>query len=179
MCNEIATFEQQLTKLGYIGRFQRTAFPSQASLIRLVFPSAIESPRALPSPLIMDPLPLHVVCCDPASPHHSQLRETTLDRSEFERRVIRTVEQTLPAGEARELHNAAHDPEHGPVTYVQQVHEGGFSVFVGPPDQLRETYFGPGSYVAFMDDRGPGHASKVGPHGIRRTLRVVRGHLEW
>lgn len=125
----------------------------------------------------MDLIPLHVVCCQPASPHYSQLRETSLARTEFEGRVLRTVEQNLPAGEARELHNAAHDPEHGPVTYVQQVHEGGFSVFVGPPDQLRETFFGPGSYVAFMDDRGPGHASKVGPHGIRRTLRVLRGHL--
>ena len=125
----------------------------------------------------MDPIPLAVVCCDPAAPHHSRILDTAISRAEFETRVIRTVEQTLVAGEARELHNAAHDPEHGPVTYVQQVHEGGFSLFAGSPDQLQERFFGPGTLVAFMDDRGPGHASKVGPDGIRRTLRVLKGHL--
>ncbi len=103
--------------------------------------------------------------------------EIALDPNELNRRVLRTVEQHMAAGEARELHNAAHDPEHGPVTYLQQVHEGGFSVFVGPPDQLRETFFGPGAYVGFMDDQGPGHGSRVGPHGVRRTLRVLKGHL--
>lgn len=126
----------------------------------------------------MNRIALSVVCCEVAEPHHSRLVPLELERDEFDRRVLRTVEQNLPAGEARELHNAAHDPEHGPVTYVQQVHEGGFSVFVGPPGQLRETFFGPGSFVAFMDDRGPGHASKVGPNGVRRTLRVLRGHLQ-
>ena len=125
----------------------------------------------------MDPIPLAVVCCDPAAPHHSRILDTAIPRAEFEARVLRTVEQKLGAGEARELHNAAHDPEHGPVTYVQQVHEGGFSVFAGSPDRLQERFFGPGTYVAFMDDRGPGHASKVGPDGIRRTLRVLKGHL--
>ncbi|MBL9176276.1 MAG: hypothetical protein JNL10_22225 [Verrucomicrobiales bacterium] len=125
----------------------------------------------------MNRIPISVVCCEPAEPHYSRIVETTVDAAEFESRVLRTVEQTLAAGEAREMHNAAHDPEHGPVTYVQQVHTGGFSVFVGPPDRLREQYFGPGTYVGFMDDRGPGHASKVGPEGIRRTLRVLRGHL--
>ena len=125
----------------------------------------------------MSRISLSVVCCESTEPHHSRLVPLELGQEEFDRRVLRTVEQNLSAGEARELHNAAHDPEHGPVTYVQQVHEGGFSVFVGPPDRLQETFFGPGSFVAFMDDRGPGHASKVGPSGVRRTLRVLRGHL--
>ncbi|HAB15092.1 MAG TPA: hypothetical protein PLX89_15865 [Verrucomicrobiota bacterium] len=120
---------------------------------------------------------ISVVCCEPTGPRYSQISETSLDPDELNQRVLKTVEQKLAAGEARELHNAAHDPEHGPVTYVQQVHEGGFSVFVGPPDQLRETFFGPGSLVGFMDDQGPGHASKVGPDGVRRTLRVLKGHL--
>lgn len=125
----------------------------------------------------MNLTPLHVVCCEPADPWHSRFIETTLDLAGLEPRLVRTVEQSLPAGEARPLHNAAHDPEHGPVTYLQQVHEGGFSVFVGAPGQLQERHFGPGSWVAFMDDRGPGHASRVGPTGVRRTLRVLRGHL--
>ena len=37
----------------------------------------------------MDLILLHVVWCEPTSPHHSQLRETTLDRTEFEGRVRR------------------------------------------------------------------------------------------
>lgn len=119
-----------------------------------------------------------VVCCEPVEPWHSRLVEILLESDELERRILRTVEQEMPAGAVRELHNAAHDPEHGPVTYLQQVHDGGFSVLVGPPEQLRETFFGPGSYVAFMDDRGPGHASIVGPQGVRRTLRVLQGHLD-
>ncbi|MFO1460797.1 MAG: hypothetical protein U1G08_15500 [Verrucomicrobiota bacterium] len=125
----------------------------------------------------MNRISISVVCCESAEPHYSRIVDLTLDAAEFESRVLRTVEQNLAAGEARELHNAAHDSEHGPVTYVQQVHTGGFSVFVGPPNQLREKFFGPGTYVGFMDDRGPGHASKVGPDGIRRTLRVLKGHL--
>lgn len=103
--------------------------------------------------------------------------EIALDSEELDRRVLKSVEQEMPAGAVRELHNAAHDPEHGPVTYLQQVHDGGFAVSVGPPGQLKETVFGPGSYVAFMDDRGPGHGSRVGPEGVRRTLRVLKGHL--
>lgn len=125
----------------------------------------------------MNPIQISVVCCEPQEPHLSRIVETTIPAAEFESRVLRTAEQTLAAGEARELHNAAHDPEHGPVTYVQQVHTGGFSVFTGRPDRLQERFFGPGTYVGFMDDRGPGHASKVGPDGVRRTLRVLRGHL--
>lgn len=125
----------------------------------------------------MSSIPLAVVYCDPTAPHHSRVTDLTLPRSEFEDRVIRTIEQKLGAGEARELHNAAHDPEHGPVTYVQEVHEGGFSVFTGPPDGLQERFFGPGTFVGFMDDLGPGHASRVGSEGVRRTLRVLKGHL--
>ena len=126
----------------------------------------------------MKSIALTVVCCDPSAPHHSRIVDTTLSREEFERRILRATEQRLGAGEARELHNAAHDAEHGPVTYVQEVHEGGFSVLTGPPDCLRERFFGPGTFVGFMDDRGPGHASRVGPDGVRRTLRVLKGHLE-
>lgn len=125
----------------------------------------------------MNAVSLAVVCCEPTAPHHSRVVDITMSRQEFDARVLRTTEQRLGAGEARELHNAAHDPEHGPVTYVQEVHEGGFSVFAGVPDRLQERFFGPGTFVAFMDDQGPGHASRVGPEGVRRTLRVLKGHL--
>ena len=96
----------------------------------------------------------------------------------MEERLLDTIEQKVPANEEREMHNAAHHAEHGPVTYLQQVNEGGFSVLVGESDSLQETFFGPGSLIAFMDDLGPGHASKVGPEGVSRTLRVLKGHLD-
>lgn len=120
---------------------------------------------------------ISVVCCEPTEARFSQIVEASLDLDTLMPRLLKTVEQDVAAGEERELHNAAHLPDHGPVTYIQQVHSGGFSVFVGPPHQLRETFFGPGSYVGFMDDQGPGHASKVGPDGVRRTLRILKGHL--
>lgn len=126
----------------------------------------------------MSEIQLSVVCCDGSPQKLSRLVEVSISREELERRTIDTVSQEVAANEARELHNAAHHPEHGPVTYVQQVHEGGFAVLVGNPDSLTETFFGPGSFVAFMDDAGPGHASKVGPEGVKRTLRVLKGHLQ-
>lgn len=125
----------------------------------------------------MSMIQVSVVCCEPRGPRNSRIVKTSLVPDELGRLTLRTVEQVVGAGETRELHNAAHDAEHGPVTYLQQVHEGGFSVFVGPPDNLNETFFGPGSFVGFMDDSGPGHGSKVGPDGVRRTLRVLKGHL--
>ena len=120
---------------------------------------------------------IHVVCCDDTPEQFSQLCDLDTDWKSIETLVLSTAEQELPAGEDRGLHNAAPHAEHGRVTYLQQVHRGGFSVFVGPPDQLRETFFGPGSLIAFQDESGPGHASRVGPEGVTRTLRVLRGHL--
>lgn len=98
--------------------------------------------------------------------------------AEIEPRVIETVEQNLAPHTERGLHNAAHHETEGVVTYLQEVREGGFFVYVGAPETLAEHYFGPGTLVGFMDDEGPGHGSKVGPDGIVRTLRVVKGYLE-
>jgi hypothetical protein len=103
--------------------------------------------------------------------------QTELAPGLLEELLLDTVEQELAAGESRGLHNAAHHAEHGPVTYLQQVHEGGFSILFGDPDNQQETFFGAGSYVAFIDDEGPGHGSKVGPEGVKRTLRVLKGHV--
>ncbi|MCA9141670.1 MAG: hypothetical protein H6821_08765 [Planctomycetaceae bacterium] len=126
----------------------------------------------------MSMLKVSVVCCGDSPAKLSRIVTTEFDSASLDELVLDTIEQQLAAGEAKGLHNAAHHAEHGPVTYLQQIHEGGFGVLVGSPDDLQETFFGAGSYIAFIDDAGPGHASKVGPEGVRRTLRVLKGHLE-
>lgn len=125
----------------------------------------------------MSMLKIKVVCCDDSPQKHSRLVEFELDPQRLTT-AVDSAEQNVDAGEEREMHNAAHHPEHGPVTYLQEVHDGGFSVFVGPADRLEETFVGRGEFIAFMDDEGPGHASKVGPDGVQRTLRVLKGHLD-
>jgi hypothetical protein len=119
-----------------------------------------------------------VVCCDNSSSQLSQIVDIKIDGALLEERLLDTADQILPAGEAKGLHNAAHHSQHGPVTYLQQVNEGGFYVLTGTPENLQETFFGPGSYVAFIDDKGPGHASRVGPDGVNRTFRMLQPHLE-
>ena len=125
----------------------------------------------------MSALKINVVCCDDSPQKFSQIMQTELDAALLEKLLLDTVEQEVSAGESRGLHNAAHHAEHGPVTYLQQVHEGGFSILFGDPENQQETFFGVGSYVAFIDDEGPGHGSKVGPEGVKRTLRVLKGHV--
>src|SRR6056300_163578 len=69
----------------------------------------------------------------------------------------------------------------GSPTYTKNppsvVTEGGFFVYVGEPSKLQEHWFGAGSWVAFNDHEGSGHASKVGPDGCTRTFRMLRGRL--
>lgn len=126
----------------------------------------------------MTSINVSVVCCDHSNSEQSKIVDIEIDRASIEERLLDTADQILPAGEAKGLHNAAHHTQHGPVTYLQQVNEGGFYVLTGDPNNLQETFFGPGSYVAFIDDQGPGHASRVGPDGVRRTFRMLHGHLE-
>ena len=121
---------------------------------------------------------ISVVCCDNSDLQLSQIVDIEIDPSLISERLLNTAEQMLNAGEARGLHNAAHHAEHGPVTYLQQVHEGGFFVLVGDPDNLTEHYFGAGCFVAFIDSEGPGHGSRVGPDGVLRTFRMLKGHLQ-
>ena len=122
-------------------------------------------------------LTINVVCCEDSPEKFSQIVQAELDDALLDEPLLESAEQQVAAGEARGLHNAAHHEEHGPVTYLQQVHEGGFTVLFGGPDSQQETFFGAGSYVAFIDDEGPGHGSKVGPEGVKRTLRVLKGHI--
>lgn len=125
----------------------------------------------------MSALRINVVCCDDSPQKFSQIVQTELDASLLDKLLLDKVEQVVGAGESRGLHNAAHHAEHGPVTYLQQVHEGGFSILFGDPENQQETFFSAGSYVAFIDDEGPGHGSKVGPEGVKRTLRILKGHV--
>ncbi len=125
----------------------------------------------------MSTLTIRLVCCSDTADRHTQILSQDFDSSVVDQMVIETVEQELDAGVERGLHNAAHHPEHGPVTYLQKVNSGGFFVTVGDPDNLEETFFGAGSLVAFTDDEGPGHGSRVGPDGVQRTMRVLKGHL--
>ncbi|MCH2201273.1 MAG: hypothetical protein MK102_04845 [Fuerstiella sp.] len=125
----------------------------------------------------MSQLKISVVCCDDTPHKHARIVESELDSETIDKLLLETTEQELDAGIARGLHNAEHHPQHGPVTYLQHVSQGGFSILVGAPDNLQDTFFGTGSWVAFIDDEGPGHASKVGPDGVRRTLRVLKGHI--
>ena len=126
----------------------------------------------------MTELLINVVCCEDTSDKRSRIIETTIDSRLLDERLLETAEQEVGPNEARGLHNAAHHAEHGPVTYLQQVNEGGFSVLVGDPANLQDVFFGPGCYVAFIDSEGPGHGSKVGPEGVKRTFRMLKGHIE-
>jgi len=125
----------------------------------------------------MNKLSIHAICCDDTPEQHSKLVVVEVDSTVVDSMVVDTIEQEVEANSQRDLHNAAHHEEHGPVTYLQEIHSGGFAVTFGNPDRLQEKFFGPGSWVAFMDDQGPGHGSKVGPEGVKRTLRVLKGHL--
>ena len=49
----------------------------------------------------------------------------------LDERLISRSEQVVAANEAKGLHLAADNEEHGLVTYLQQVTEGGFFVYVG------------------------------------------------
>ena len=121
---------------------------------------------------------ISLVCCEQNEQKHSRVVPLTVDASLITDRPISSAEQDVPANEAKDLHLAAANPEHGLVTYLQQVNEGGFFVYVGDPSNLQEHWFGAGSYVAFNDHEGPGHASKVGPDGCKRTFRMLKGHLD-
>jgi len=119
---------------------------------------------------------IKVICCSGTPEKFSRIVDHDLDLDSAE--ILETIEQKLGPHFPRDMHNAAHHEEHGAVTYLQQVNKGGFAVYVGPPDHLTEHFIGEGQMAAFMDDAGPGHGSKVGPDGVQRTLRVLKGHLD-
>lgn len=120
---------------------------------------------------------LSLVRCSKTDDKRSEIVPTTLDRVVLEDRLISETVQDLEPNLARGLHLAATHEEHGLVTYLQHVTEGGFFVYVGEPSNLQEHWFGEGSWVAFNDHEGSGHASKVGPEGCKRTFRLLHGNL--
>ena len=108
----------------------------------------------------------------------SKFTDVTVTMKKIESSCITSAEQKVDANEAKGLHNGALHDEHGKVTYLQQVNKGGFYVLVGDPKKLKEKFFAAGSFVAFIDFEGPGHASRVGPKGVERTFRLLKGHLK-
>ena len=121
---------------------------------------------------------LSLVRCDSTRDKRSEIVQASISQADLESRLIRQAEQVVAANEAKGLHLAAADEEHGLVTYVQEVTEGGFFVYVGDPDELQEHWVGAGSWIGFIDHEGTGHASKVGPDGVKRNFRMLKGHLE-
>ncbi len=107
----------------------------------------------------------------------SEIISIRVDRDLIEERLISRTEEVLEPGRSRALHLAADHPLHGPVTYLQHITAGAFFVYVGSPEQLEEHVFGPGDWVAFNDNHGLGHASKVGPDGCTRMFHLLRGQL--
>lgn len=125
-----------------------------------------------------DRIALSLVRCASTDDKRSEIVETSISRADLEERLISQAEQIVAANEAKGLHLAAASDEHGLVTYVQEVIQGGFFVYVGDPNELQEHWIGAGSWVAFIDHEGTGHASKVGPDGVKRNFRMLKGHLE-
>lgn len=122
---------------------------------------------------------LSLVRCSNDEKNTSEIVSMSTDLATLEEKLISKDVQELEANLARGLHLAADQPDHGgPVTYVQEILEGGFFVYVGNPDALEEHWFGPGTWVAFNDNQGTGHASKVGPDGCKRMFRMLRGQLD-
>ena len=120
---------------------------------------------------------MSLVRCDGGREGHAEIVSIEVEQSEIEKRLIERAEEDLHAGRFRSLHLAADHETHGPVTYLQHITRGEFYVYVGDPDALDEHVFRPGDWVGFNDNRGIGHASKVGPDGCSRTFHLLKGQL--
>ncbi len=120
---------------------------------------------------------MSLVRCSGLSDGTSEIVRISVERKVIDERLISCTEEELEPGRARGLHLAADLDEHGAVTYLQHITAGKFFVYVGKPDQLEEHVFGPGDWVGFNDNRGLGHASKVGPEGCTRTFHLLGGQL--
>ena len=120
---------------------------------------------------------MSLVRCSGSPDGQSELVRMTVDRSLIDERLISLTEEKLEPGRARGLHLAADLEGQGAVTYLQHITAGSFFVYVGDPNQLEEHVFRPGDWVGFNDNRGIGHASKVGPEGCTRMFHLLRGQL--
>ena len=120
---------------------------------------------------------MSLIRCDGSDEGLAEVIRISVDREVIQDRLLACTEEVLDAGRARGLHLAADDAQHGPVTYLQHITEGAFYVYVGRPESLEEHVFRPGDWVGFNDNRGLGHASKVGPDGCTRIFHLLRGQL--
>lgn len=124
-----------------------------------------------------DVIRMSLIRCDGSPEGTSEIVTIQVEAAEIEDRLIARTEEVLDAGRARGLHLAADHETHGAVTYLQHITAGQFFVYVGKPEQLDEHVFEPGDWVGFIDNRGLGHASKVGPKGCTRVFHLLRGQL--
>jgi hypothetical protein len=120
---------------------------------------------------------MSLVRCDGSSDGPSEMVRIRIERSVIDAQLVSRTEEVLEPGRSRGLHLAADNEIHGAVTYLQHITEGSFYVYVGKPEQLEEHVFVPGDWVGFNDNRGLGHASKVGPAGCTRTFHLLTGQL--
>lgn len=122
-------------------------------------------------------LSMSLVRSDASEAGTAEIITIEVEVSEIKNRLVSKTAETLPAGRARGLHLAEDHAEYGPVTYLQEITEGSFFVYVGPADELQEHVFRPGDWVGFIDNQGLGHASKVGPEGCSRNFHLLKGQL--
>jgi hypothetical protein len=120
---------------------------------------------------------MSLIRCDGSAAGTSEIIQISVDRQQIEERLISLTEEVLEPGRARGLHLAADHETFGAVTYLQHITAGSFFVYVGKPEQLQEHVFRAGDWVGFNDNRGIGHASKVGPDGCTRQFHLLRGQL--
>lgn len=120
---------------------------------------------------------IHLVRNDGSAAGTAEVVRMVVALEEIEQRLISRTEEKLPAGRARGLHLAENHPEHGPVTYLQEILDGEFYVYVGTEQQLDEHCFRAGDWVGFIDNHGLGHASRVGNAGCRRRFHFLRGQI--
>lgn len=120
---------------------------------------------------------IYLVRCSAADDGSAEIVKMNVEEAEIENRLISRIDEELPAGRARGLHLAEDHPDHGPVTYLQEFLDGEFFVYVGTPSHLQEHVFRAGDWVGFIDNRGLGHASRVGEQGCSRRFHFLRGQI--
>lgn len=168
--NKAATAKRQFSKKAKAGKsgLARGAKKTVAKPQRQVKPRALQA-------MVEQLTPVAVVRYEDTKRKLSVFVDVAVDLQLLQERQLgtETVEE-LPKDASHGMRNAVHHPEYGVVTYLQQVVTGGVFVYVNDPKKLQERFFGPGSWVAFQDAKGPGHAQRVGPDGATvRTLLIT------
>ena len=169
--NKASTAKRQFSKKSKTGKSGLARGAKKA----LAKPQRQVKPRALHA-AIEKLTPVAVVRYEDTKRKLSVIVDVAVDLQLLEERQLgtETVEE-LPKDASHGMRNAVHHLEHGVVTYMQQVVAGGVFVYVNDPKKPQERFFGPGSWVAFQDAKGPGHAQRVGPGGATVRTLLIKG----